>query len=60
MMVLFSYDLIQGSANFFCKGQMVSILDSAVHIISATTILNSAIAVQKQPIDNTYITEQGS
>ena len=54
-MALFSYDLIQRSAVylfFLCKGQMVNILDFAVHMIPAATKLNSDILVQKQPIDN--------
>ena len=56
-MALSSYDLIQRSTIylfifFFCKGQMVNILDFAVHMISAATKLNSDILAQKQPIDN--------
>ena len=54
-MALFSYDLIQRSEIylfFLCKGQMVNILDFAVHMISAATKLSSDILIQKQPIDN--------
>ena len=43
--------LIQGSSNFFCKGQIVNILGSAGHMVSVAT--NQVCCSVKAATDDT-------
>lgn len=50
--------LIQGSSNFFCKGQIVNILGSAGHMVSVPTNQVCCCSV-KAATDNTQTDECG-